>query len=126
MHIPTPLSRTLSRDQVASVVHHFYRQVLADGLLAPFFSEIDDWPRHEAYITDFWWGVMGGRVASPRPGAMVSGHQGLAITPGAMARWLELFGQSIEAVVPADEARQWQAMAQGIARMMGEQGLVES
>ena len=124
MKIPTPLCQSLSRDQVAAVVHHFYQQVLADELLAPFFEEIEEWPQHEGYITDFWWGVMGGQVEDPRPGAMVSGHQGLAITPGAMSRWLELFGQSIEALIPAEEAKQWQAMAQGIGRMMGEQGLV--
>lgn len=119
-----PLCDTLRRDRVAAVVHHFYQQVLTDELLAPFFAGIEEWPEHEEYLTDFWWGVMGGHVASPRPGAMLRGHQGLNITPIAMARWLELFCESIDALIPADEARQWQAMARGIATMMGAHGLI--
>jgi hemoglobin len=122
---PLPLCQALSRDQVAAVVHHFYQRVLNDELLAPFFAEIREWPPHEEYITDFWWGVMGGHVESPRPGAMVSGHQGLGITQGAVERWLALFAESIDELIPPAEAQQWQAMARGIATMMGEQGLVE-
>lgn len=120
-----PLCQSVSREQVAAVVHHFYDRVRADTQLAPHFDAIEDWPRHEAFITDFWWGAMGGKVATPRPGAMVKGHQGLGITPAAMARWLTLFGESIEALLPADEAQRWQTIARGIAAVMGEHGLVE-
>ncbi len=121
---PQALCQQISRDQVAAVVHHFYQRVLEDELLVPHFSAIDDWPRHEAYIVDFWWGVMGGEVAKPRPGAMLSGHEGLGISAEEMERWLALFGQSAEALLPATEAQQWLAMARGIATMMGEHGLV--
>lgn len=122
---PLPLCQALSRDQVAAVVHHFYERALNDATLAPHFAQIRDRPQHEAFITDFWWGVMGGHVAEPRPGAMLRGHQGLGITQGAMQRWLALFAESIDELVPPAEARQWQAMARGIATMMGEHGLVE-
>ncbi len=121
---PQPLCQHISRQQVAAVVHHFYQQVLADEALAHHFSEISDWPRHEEYIVDFWWGVMGGEVDEPRPGAMINSHQQLNINPEAMQRWLELFGQSIEALIAPSEAAQWQAMARGIATMMGQHGLV--
>jgi truncated hemoglobin YjbI len=119
-----PLCQTLSREQVAAVVHHFYQAVLSDPLLAHHFAAINDWPRHEGYISDFWWGVMGGAVAEPRPGAMIRGHQQLRFGPQALARWLELFNESIDNLIPPAEAVQWQAMARGIATMMGEHGLV--
>jgi truncated hemoglobin YjbI len=119
-----PLCHTVSREQVAAVVHHFYQAVLADPTLAHHFAAIEDWTRHEGYITDFWWGVMGGQVAEPRPGAMIRSHQQLQFGPQAVARWLALFNESINALIPSTEALQWQAMARGIATMMGEHGLV--
>lgn len=120
-----PLCHSLSREQVDAVVHHFYDRVRADTQLAPHFAAIEDWPRHEEFITDFWWGVMGGKVAAPRPGAMIKGHQGLGITPAAIARWLALLGESIDALLPETEAQRWQTIARGIAAVMGEHGLVE-
>jgi truncated hemoglobin YjbI len=122
---PAALCHTISRQQVAEVVAHFYRKVLADAMLAPHFAQILDWPRHEEFITDFWWGVMGGEVAEPRPGAMLKGHQGLGITAAAMQRWLKLFSQSIDELLPPTEASQWQAMARSIATMMGEHDLIK-
>jgi truncated hemoglobin YjbI len=119
-----PLCDSISRDQVAAVVHEFYIKVLADKALAHHFAAIHDWPRHEGYITDFWWGVMGGQVAQPRPGAMLRSHQQLQFGPQAVARWLKLFNESIDALIPPAEAAQWQAMARGIATMMGEHDLV--
>ena len=122
---PLPLCQAIDRDQVAAVVARFYKKVLADETLAPYFRNIDDWPRHEGYIVDFWWGVMGGEVSEPRPGAMLSGHQGLNISPQAMRHWLQLFAEASNEQLPPDEAEQWQAIARGIATMMGEHGLVE-
>lgn len=122
---PRPLCQTISRDQVAAVVHEFYIRVLADRALAPHFATIKDWPRHEGYITDFWWGVMGGEVAEPRPGAMIKGHQGLTISDALMQQWLLLFGETIDQQLPATEAVQWQTIARGIATMMAEHGLVQ-
>ncbi len=124
-HKPLPLCHAIDRQQVEAVVHDFYIKVLADESLAPHFAGIHDWPRHQGYITDFWWGVMGGKVAAPRPGAMISGHENLAITGAMMQQWLTLFKQTIDEQIPATEAAQWQAMARGIANMMGEHGLVE-
>ncbi len=122
---PLPLCLAVGREQVVAVVARFYQKVLADESLAPHFRNIDDWPRHEGYIVDFWWGVMGGEVREPRPGAMLSGHQGLDISADAMQRWLQLFGETIAEQLPAAEAQQWQAMARGIATMMAEHGLVK-
>ena len=122
---PLPLCHAIEHEQVEAVVHDFYIKVLADETLAPHFADILDWPRHEGYITDFWWGVMGGEVAAPRPGAMIKGHENLAITEAMMQQWLELFNQTIDQQIPATEAAQWQAMARGIANMMGEHGLVQ-
>ena len=122
---PLPLCQAITRQQVAAVVHDFYIKVLADEMLAPHFVAIKDWPRHEVYITDFWWGVMGGEVAEPRPGEMIKGHEGLTITDDMMQYWLLLFGQTIDEQIPAAEAVQWQTIARGIATMMGEHGLVQ-
>ena len=121
---PQALCQQISHQQVVAVVQHFYKIVLADETLAPHFAAINDWPRHEEFIVDFWWGVMGGKVAEPRPSAMIASHEKLGVDAHAMQRWLELFAHSIDTLIPPAEAAQWQAMARGIATMMGQHGLV--
>jgi truncated hemoglobin YjbI len=123
--IPPPLCHAVSREQVAAVVRCFYEKASSDELLAPHFAAIDDLPRHEGYVVDFWWGVMGGEVAEPRPGAMISGHQGMGIRQQEMGQWLRLFGECIDGLVDADAAAQWRDSARGIANMMELHGLVE-
>ncbi len=124
MNQAQPLCQQIDRDTVARVVREFYRCILAEPGLASYFAPIDDWSAHESYVTDFWWGLMGGRVKRPRPHAMEAGHRGLRFGPGELARWLALFEQTLQQQLPADIADQWNTLAQQIGRMMAERGML--
>lgn len=120
-----PLSRHLNRDTVSQVVHEFYRCVLADPVLATYFAQIDDWPEHESHITDFWWGLMGGKVDNPRPNAMAAGHHDLRFGRQELERWLELFTRTLLQNLPADIAEQWGEMARQVGLMMAKHGMLD-
>lgn len=119
-----PLCRHIDRDTVATVVHEFYRRILAEPELSPFFARINNWSVHEDHITDFWWGLMGGRVESPRPRAMEAGHRELDFGPQELALWLALFEETLQQNLSANLAQQWVMLARRIGEMMGDRGLV--
>lgn len=124
MEKPQPLCQRIDRATVAQAVHRFYAVVLDDPRLAPYFAHIDDWPLHEAHISDFWWGVMGGTVASPRPRAMELGHRDLQFGPQELERWLSLFEQTLQQELPEDIAREWSALARQLGKAMTRRGMV--
>jgi hemoglobin len=122
---PSPrLCQQITRETVAEVVHRFYRRVLNEPQLAGYFAHIDDWPSHEAQISDFWWGVMGGEVASPRPRAMERGHRDLDFGQQELALWLVLFERTLRESLPDESARQWAKLARGLGQAMSQSGLM--
>lgn len=123
---PTPLSDHLQQRDVARLVTLFYRRVRSDPLLAPHFMGVDDWPAHEQAICDFWWGLMGGHIAQPKPRAMERAHRDLRFGEEELQRWLALFEQTLQENLPAEPARQWSAMARQIGERMARRGLLHS
>jgi truncated hemoglobin YjbI len=120
-----PLSQQLTYQQAAQVTHRFYEAVLADPQLIPHFTHITDWPEHERYITDFWWGMLGGQVDNPRPNAMEAGHRDLDLSQADLQRWLELFEQTLYQELDSTIAARWAAQAKHIGTMMVMKGLVK-
>lgn len=121
---PTPLCTRLGYDEVAGVVNRFYRKVLADPQLAPYFDTVEDWPAHERYITDFWWGLMGGHVNNPRPHAMESGHRDLAFGSPELEQWLALFAETVQQSLKPELAERWTALARQLGDKMAEKGML--
>lgn len=120
-----PLSQHITYQQVAQITHRFYEAVLADPLLIPHFTHITDLPEHEQYITDFWWGMLGGQVDNPRPNAMEEGHRDLDLGQADLQRWLELFEQTLYQELDSTIAARWTAQAKHIGTMMVMKGLVK-
>lgn len=108
------LSEQINRDQVALVVHHFYQKLLEVPQLADYFAGITNWMEHEAHITDFWWGLMGGRIEKPRPHAMDRGHRDLDFGEHELAIWLVLFEQTLVDTLPPEIALRWGKLARQI------------
>jgi truncated hemoglobin YjbI len=124
MEPPPRLCQQITRDTVAEVVHRFYRRVLDEPTLAGYFSHIDNWPQHESHITDFWWGVMGGKVETPRPRAMELGHRDLDFGQQELMLWLALFEHTLRESLPEECARQWFELARGLGKAMSKRGMV--
>lgn len=109
-----PLCAQIGKDRVALVVHLFYQKLLADPLLAPYFSHIHNLPEHEAHITEYWWTAMGGRPGPHRPFDMVGRHQGMTLSPALIDRWLHLFDEAMQASLEPELADQWGQMTRAI------------
>lgn len=80
----------------------FYERVLADDLLAPMFANFT--PTHVGHVAVWLAEVFGGPEdftadLGGHP-ALLRTHLGLAICDEHRARWLELMGEAIDAVLP--------------------------
>lgn len=101
------------------LVECFYARVRADQMLAPVFaSAVDDWPAHEARIGDFWSSVM--NTSGRYKGSPVAKHLRLAgqITPEHFSRWLQLWRETSNELLPPAGAAAVQAKADRIAESL--------
>jgi len=101
---------------IRPLVLAFYRRVRSDPLLAPVFdAHVSDWEDHHARLTDFWSSIMltSGRYKGS-PLALHLLHAD-AMTPERFARWLELWRETAEEMLPPPGAAAVQAKAGRIA-----------
>src|SRR5262245_4180803 len=101
------------------LVERFYARVRADELLGPVFNDaVHDWPEHLQKLADFWSSVMltSGRYKG-NPLAAHLKHRD-RITPAMFARWLALWRETTEAVMPPEAAAALQAKAARIAQSL--------
>lgn len=101
------------------LVEAFYARVRADALLGPVFSAaVHDWDDHHRRLVDFWSSVM---LASGRfKGNPVALHMlhAEAMTPVRFERWLALWRETSEEILPAAAAAAVQAKAARIAESL--------
>ena len=110
----------IDRPALSNLVRAFYKEVRKDPLLAPIFaSKITPrhWPAHEERIVDFWSSIFlktGGFRGNP-----MQKHAGLTgVTPQHFTRWLTLFKQTADDVLPADQAKAVDIMANRIGQSL--------
>ena len=104
---------------LSNVVHTFYGKVREDAELGPVFSyAISDWPHHLGKMVDFWSSVMltTGRYKG-NPVMMHIKHKP-RITPALFDRWLELWRETTDELLPAEGAAALQAKAERIAESL--------
>lgn len=104
---------------IRPVVERFYDHVRADAALGPVFAAaVQDWNDHHARLADFWSSVMltTGRYKG-NPVALHLRHAD-ALTPAAFARWLQLWAQTTDEMLPPEVARAMQAKAARIAESL--------
>lgn len=103
---------------VSALVDTFYARVREDDLLGPIFLAKlgDDWTAHLAKLKDFWSAVsLGTRRYGGRP---MPAHLtlGPAVTPAHFERWLSLFRETLDELMPNPQAADF---FHNRARMMG-------
>jgi hemoglobin len=93
--------KALTEKELALLVDRFYAKVRADDMLGPVFNPaVSDWPEHLEKLTHFWSSIMltsGKYHGNP----MAAHYKHLSeITPEMFTRWLALWGETTEEVVP--------------------------
>jgi len=104
---------------LSDVVHAFYGKVREDADLGPVFDDaIADWPHHLGKMVDFWSSVMltTGRYKG-NPMMMHLKHKA-RITPALFDRWLALWAETTDELMPPEAAAALQAKAARIAESL--------
>jgi hemoglobin len=100
---------------IAACVRAFYAEARRDPLLGPVFeAKVDDWDLHLRVVADFWSSVLLKTARYSSHPYLV--HTTLPIAPAHIDRWLELFAETAEAILPPAHAEA--ALAR--ARLMGD------
>lgn len=109
-------SSLIEESAIRPLVEQFYQRVRADPLLAPIFgAAVHDWDDHHGRLSDFWSSIMltSGRYKG-NPLALHLLHAD-AMTPDRFERWLELWRDTSNELLPAPAAAAVQAKAARIA-----------
>lgn len=113
------MADSLDETLLPPLLDRFYTQVRADPLLGPLFTDaVDDWPHHLDRLRDFWSSVMltSGRYKG-NPMAMHLKHAP-RIEASMFDRWLSLWRQNTDQMLPASVAAAMQSKAARIAESL--------
>lgn len=111
------MSREAAEAAIAALVPAFYERVQADELIGPVFAHaVEDWDRHHARLIDFWSSVTMGTGRFKGSPMQAHFRQKDRITPEMFDRWLALWEDITNEMLPPAAAREVQAKA----RNMGE------
>jgi hemoglobin len=109
----------ITEDGLRDLVGRFYAKVRRDPLIGPVFNgAIQDWDEHLARLTDFWSSVMlttGRYKGRPLPAHVKHGD---SITAQSFERWLALWRETTEEVLPPAAAAAMQEKAGRIAESL--------
>ena len=109
----------VTEERLKTLVDLFYAKVRRDPLIGPVFNRaIDDWPGHLDKLQAFWSSVMltsGRYKGRPLPAHI---RHADAITPASFERWLSLWRETTEEVMPAPAAAALQDKAARIAESL--------
>lgn len=109
----------ITEARLQRLVDLFYGRVRGDPLIGPVFNgAIQDWPAHLDKLQAFWSSVMltsGRYKGRPLPAHI---RHGDAITPAAFERWLALWREATEEVLPPPAAAAMQEKAKRIAESL--------
>ena len=108
----------VSRAEIERVVAVFYAAVREHPGLAPVFAaHVEDWPRHEAKVADFW----ANTILHERSydGSPVGAHVNAGnVQPGMFESWLALFDSTLKTELSPDQAAAWSALTHRIGRSL--------
>jgi hemoglobin len=109
----------ISEERLKALVELFYGRVRRDPLIGPVFNDaIDDWPEHLDKLQAFWSSVMltsGRYKGRPLPAHVKHGD---SIRQASFDRWLELWREATEEVLPPAAAAAIQEKAGRIAESL--------
>ena len=109
----------ITEERLQALVDLFYARVRRDPMIGPVFNRaIHDWAEHLDKLQAFWSSVMltsGRYKGRPLPAHIKHGE---AITPASFDRWLDLWREATEEVMPPAAAAAMQEKAGRIAESL--------
>ena len=109
----------ITEERLKALVELFYGRVRGDALIGPVFNDaIRDWPEHLDKLQAFWSSVMltsGRYKGRPLPAHVTHGDR---IGPASFNRWLALWREATEEVMPPAAAAALQDKAGRIAESL--------
>ena len=110
---------SITEEKLSELVHLFYGRVRRDPLIGPVFNDaVEDWPEHLERLQAFWSSVMltsGRYKGRPLPAHIKHGDR---IRPASFERWLALWEEATEEVLPPAAAAAMQEKAARIAESL--------
>lgn len=104
----------ISAEEISNLVDRFYEKVRLDPEIGPVFNEaVEDWPTHLSLLKDFWSTVL--FTEHRYKGNPLSTHLKLQLEPPHFRRWLTLFAETAQQVMPPEHAAIVIAKSQRIA-----------
>ena len=112
-------SEGITEAGLEALVERFYARVRRDPLIGPVFNDaIHDWPEHLTKLQAFWSSVMltsGRYKGRPLPAHVKHGDR---ITPAAFERWLTIWRETTDELMPPAAAAALQEKAGRIAESL--------
>jgi hemoglobin len=107
----------LNEELVARLLDAFYAKVRRDPELAPVFEGIigDGWPAHMKRIEAFWQMAMRISRGYHGPDFMPAHLKHGSIQAGQLERWLALFEETVDEIVPPDLRARFMHVANAMA-----------
>lgn len=105
----------LTEADISSVIARFYERVRADTQLGPVFAVVQDWDDHLTRLSEFWSSMMlttGRYKGNPLAMHLVHAEK---FRPEMFVRWLQLWTQTTDELIPGEIAVEMQARAKRIA-----------
>jgi hemoglobin len=114
----------IPRPDIARVGAAFYESVRQHPGLGPVFAvHVQDWPSHEAKVTDFWANAI--LYERSYDGNPLKVHREAGnVRPGMFDAWLALFEMTLKRELTEGQAAAWSALAHRIGRSL-RTGVVE-
>ena len=93
----------VTEEEIGNLVDSFYAKVRRDEVIGPIFNAmIDDWPLHLATLKNFWSTIM--LTTGRYKGDPMMRHLQLPLDPAHFQRWLTLFAETANEVMPPGHA----------------------
>ena len=109
----------ITEEKLKELVELFYGRVRKDPLIGPVFNgAIDDWPEHLDRLQAFWSSVMltsGRYKGRPLPAHIKHSD---SIRPESFERWLMLWREATDEILPSPAAAAMQEKAERIAESL--------
>lgn len=105
----------ITRDEIATVVAHFYGKVADDPVLSPIYlRHIKDWDTHVARLREFWENMIFGDGSKGAETFLIHLRTG-EIRPEHFERWCAIFRENAQSLLAPVAASAWGLIAERLS-----------